>query len=270
MSSTSLQLHGCFSPSLPGHPAWNLLRPILNATNCMGEGRNPVTATGLRSSLSVEFDFYFVAFDSSSSQSTELNVLLLSPACLKSTRQATISKIQKLLQSSDSSPIFTAIVFLFEDDYSLRQSDGTWWLNELMGLEALSVPPNPRQTLLLTLTEFSMVQYFCQACPILPISDASKFLDFIRSLMERKFTLRNLPPLCAEKPLQILTRMTKSGTQANEANPGNILNFLYSSLRDVSQAKNSDQITDLLQTYLGVKYDGHNIANFLREDSKVD
>ncbi|KAJ5547275.1 hypothetical protein N7494_004860 [Penicillium frequentans] len=257
MSSTSLQLHGCFSPSLPGHPAWNLLRPILNATNCMGEGRNSVTATGLRSSLSVEFDFYFVAFDSSSSQSTQLNVLLLSPACLKSTRQATISKIQKLLQSSDSSPILPAIVFLFEDDYSLRQSDGTWWLNELMGLEALSVPPPPK----------SMTN---AACPILPISDTSKFLDFIRSLMERKFTLRNPPPLCAEKPLQILTRMTKSGTQANEANPGNILNFLYSSLRDVSQAKNSDQFTDLLQTYLGVKYDGHNIANFLREDSKVD
>ncbi|KAJ5802019.1 uncharacterized protein N7503_004469 [Penicillium pulvis] len=252
MSSTSLQLHGCFSPSLPGHPAWNLLRPILNATNCLGEGRNPVTATGLRSSLSVEFDFYFVAFDSSSSQSTELNILLLSPACLKSTREATIGKIQKLQQSSDSNPIPTAIVFLFEDGYSLRQSDGTWWLNELMGLEAL------------------MVQYVPQACPILPISDTTKFLDFIRSLMERKFTLRTLPPLCAEKPLQILTRMTKSGTQANEANPGNILTCLYSSLRDVSQAKNSDQITDLLHTYLGVKYDGHNIADFLREDSKVD
>ncbi|KAJ6006781.1 hypothetical protein N7451_004725 [Penicillium sp. IBT 35674x] len=252
MSSTSLQLHGCFSPSLPGHPAWNLLRPILNATNCMGEGRNLITATGLRSSPSVEFDFYFVAFDSSSSQSTELNVLLLSPACLKSTREATISKIQKLLQSSDSSPIFTAIVFLFEDDSSLRQSDGTWWLNELMGLEAL------------------MVQCVPQACPILPISDTSKFLDFIRSLMQCKFTLRTLPPVCAEEPLQILTRMTKTGTQANEADHGNILTRLYSTLRDVSQAKNSDQITVLLQTYLGVKYDGRNIAEFLREDSKVD
>lgn len=140
MSSPSLQLHGCFSPSLPGHPAWNIIRPILNATNCMGEGRDPVTATGLKSSLSVQFDLYFVAHDSSSSQSTVLNVLLLSPACLKSAREATISKIskiQQLLPSSDSTPIFTAIVFLFEDDSSLRQSEGTWWLNELMELEAL-------------------------------------------------------------------------------------------------------------------------------------
>lgn len=119
-----------------------MLRPILNASNCMGEDRNLVKVTGLKSSLSVQFDFYFVAFDSSSSQSTALNVLLLSPACLKSTREATISKVQKLLQSSDSSPIFAAIVFLFEDDVSLRQSDGTWWLNELMELEALWVPPH--------------------------------------------------------------------------------------------------------------------------------
>lgn len=115
-----------------------------------------------------------------------------------------------------------------------------------------------------------MIQYAPQACPILPISNTSKFLDLIRSYMERKFTLRDLPPLCAEDPLEILTRMTKSGTQANEAGPGDVLSCVYSSLRDVSQTRKSDSITVLLQTYLGVNYDGQNITNFLQGDSKVD
>jgi len=115
-----------------------------------------------------------------------------------------------------------------------------------------------------------MIHCAPQACPILPISDTSKFLDFIRSYMERKFTLRNLPPLCAEEPLEILTRMTKNGTQVNEVDSGDMLNCLYSSLRDMSQARNSGQDTVLLQTHLGVKYDGQKITDFLREDSKVD
>jgi len=38
----------------------------------------------------------------------------------------------------------------------------------------------------------------------------------------------------------------------------------------MSQARNSGQDTVLLQTHLGVKYDGQKITDFLREDSKVD
>jgi hypothetical protein len=89
--------------------------------------------------------------------------------------------------------------------------------------------------------------------------------------MERKFTgFRDLPPLCTDKPLTILTRMMSDGSQADDAHPDNILACFFSSLRDVSQSRNSNQITTLLQSYLGMQYDGKKITEFLRNDSKVD
>ncbi|KAJ5630363.1 uncharacterized protein N7484_010463 [Penicillium longicatenatum] len=137
MSSTRFQLHGSYSPSLPGHPAWNILRPIFKASNCSGEDRHFGAATGLKSCPSVLFDFKFTEIDLSICQSIVLDVLVFSLACLKSTPEVTISRIEKFLQFSHSKPFGTAIVLFLEDDSSVCQSNETWWLNDLMELEVM-------------------------------------------------------------------------------------------------------------------------------------
>jgi hypothetical protein len=66
-----------------------------------------------------------------------LDVLVFSPACLETTPEATISRVEKFLQFSHSRPFGTAIALFLEDNSSVCQSNENWWLNKLMELEVM-------------------------------------------------------------------------------------------------------------------------------------
>ena len=145
MPSTDLQICGFYSPSLSSHPAWGIIQPVLKGCKSMFEGSSPseLTAFALHETATpspekppVLFD---LAFKLGHPRKKILEVLILSPSCMRWARRTTTAgNIKRLLDHCEHMEAAkAAIVFIFAEDLSSHQSDKKCPLKALIDLQGL-------------------------------------------------------------------------------------------------------------------------------------